>query len=327
MRARVRAESWPIAGGFRIARGARTHAEVVVLEVEHDGHIGRAECVPYARYGESIDSVTEAIEAFVRGRNLPPKQDEVANALGPGAVRNAIDCALWDLQAKRRGAPVWKLMGRPDPPERVLTMRTISVDTPERMAESARSLAHAETLKVKVDGGEDLERIAAVRETAPATVLVVDANESWSEAQLTDWLPRLLPLGVSMLEQPLPAGGDAPLAGLRGIVPFCADESFHDRTSLDEINGRYDVVNVKLDKAGGLTEAHLAQREAHALGLRSMIGCMVSTSLAVAPARLLAAEATYVDLDGPLLLERDREGAANDETLSLLGDSHALWGT
>jgi len=325
MRSVVRAESWPIRGGFRISRGARTAAEVVVLELRDEGRVGRGECVPYARYEESVDSVCAEIEAGCRGLGGPGARARLL-AMPAGAARNAIDCALWDLEAKQAGKPVWELAGLGRPPRAVRTMRTVSVDSAERMKDAAAKLAGASVIKVKVDGGPDLERIAAVHEAAPRAELVIDANEAWSTEQLAAWLPMLPKLGVSVVEQPLPAGDDAALQGLEHGVPICADESFHDRKSFARVAGQYDMINIKLDKAGGLTEGLHCIGEAQRLGLRTMVGCMVSTSLAIEPALLLASNAEHVDLDGPLLLENDREGALHDRGTGLLRPS-ALWGT
>jgi L-alanine-DL-glutamate epimerase-like enolase superfamily enzyme len=325
MKALVRAESWPIRGGFRIARGARSSADVVVLELHDGGSIGRGECVPYARYGESIDTVSVEIEASCRNLVGPEAHEQLAS-MRPGAARNAIDCALWDLNAKRTGTEVWRLAGLASPPRAVHSMRTVSVDCAENMKTAAAGLSRAAVIKVKVDGGSDLERIAAVHEVAPDAKLVIDANEGWSEQQLKAWLPRLRKLGVVLLEQPLAAGEDAVLEGLEHDVPICADESFHDRSSFSEVLGRYDLVNIKLDKTGGLSEALHCAREAKRLGLQVMVGCMVSTSLAIEPALLLASSAEYIDLDGPLLLERDREGARHDRDAGLLRPSGSIWG-
>ena len=326
MRALVRAESWPIADGFRIARGARTTAEVVILELRADGQIGRSECVPYGRYGESVKSVQKAIESVFEGLTELPSRETIRTTMPPGAARNAVDCALWDLEARCTGRPAWELLGLSTEPPAVRTMRTVSVDSPDAMGEAAASLCHAAVLKVKVDGGPDLDRVQAVHEAAPQSDLVVDANESWNEKQLDTWLSDLPRLGVALVEQPLPAGQDAALQAMRGVVPLCADESFHDRRSFSTIEGLYDVVNVKLDKTGGLTEALLCVHEAKARGLTTMVGCMVSTSLAIAPALLLASEAEYIDLDGPLLLEADRENATHDDRQSLLRPSGLIWG-
>ncbi|MGB5695534.1 MAG: N-acetyl-D-Glu racemase DgcA [Polyangiales bacterium] len=321
----VRAESWPIRGGFRIARGARDVAEVVVVELHDDGLVGRGECVPYGRYGESIDSVRLELQAGCAAMKRGARTR--ALAMRAGAARNALDCALWDLEAKRQGKPVWELAGLGMPPCATHTMRTISVDSVEKMQEAAATLRDARVLKIKVDGGRDLERIAAVHEAAPGALLVVDANEAWSTDQLVAWLPSLPALGVAVLEQPLAAEDDAALEGLERSVPICADESFHDRGSFSHVERRYDMVNVKLDKAGGLTEALHCTSEARRLGLRVMVGCMVSTSLAIEPALLLTPSAEYVDLDGPLLLETDRAGALHEEENDLLRPSPSIWGT
>jgi L-alanine-DL-glutamate epimerase-like enolase superfamily enzyme len=300
-------------------------AEVIVVELHDGGHIGRGECVPYARYGESVDSVRASIEAFCAGFRGSCARGELP-PLPAGAARNAIDCALWDLEAKRAGKPAWELAGLGGPPRDVHTMRTVSLDTVEQMRAAAARLADPRVIKVKVDGGQDLDRIAAVHDAAPNAELVVDANESWTTEQLATWLPRLPMLGVAVLEQPLRAGDDAALVGLERAVPICADESFHDRRSFATIEGRYDMVNIKLDKTGGLSEALQCVEEASDVGVRVMVGCMVSTSLAIEPALLLIADAEYVDLDGPLLLETDREGARHDRDAGVLRPSSSIWG-
>ena len=321
----VRAESWPIRGGFRIARGARAAADVVVVELHDQGCIGRGECVPYARYGESTESVRAQIESGCRDLEGANAREQ-ALTMPAGAARNALDCALWDLEAKRAGKPAWKLAGRRGPPPDVHTMRTVSVDTAEKMKVAANALADAGVIKVKVDGGADLDRIAAVHEGAPKAELVIDANEAWSAHQLAAWLPLLPKLGVTVVEQPLPADDDAALDRVERAVPICADESFPDRRSVSSVERRYDLVNIKLDKTGGLTEALYCVGEARRLGLQLMIGCMVSTSLAIEPALLLAFDAEYVDLDGPLLLETDRADARHDRKSGLLRSSSAVWG-
>jgi len=325
MKAVVRAESWPIRGGFRIARGARATADVLVLELHDGGLIGRGECVPYPRYGESIDSVRAEIEAVCRDLQGHDAHAQMLT-MPPGASRNAIDCALWDLEAKCAGAPVWQLAGLSEPPQAVHSMRTVSVNSVEKMRSAAVELAGAPVIKVKVDGGEDMERIAAVHEAVPDAELVIDANEAWSPEQLRAWLPVLPELGVTVLEQPLSADDDSALDGTERAVAVCADESFHDRHSFARIGHRYDMVNIKLDKTGGLTEALYCADEARRLDLRVMLGCMVSTSLAIEPALLLASDAEYVDLDGPLLLERDRQGALHDRDRGLLRSSSSIWG-
>ncbi len=326
MKAVIRAESWPIRGGFRIARGARATADVLVLELHHRGAVGRAECVPYARYGESVDSVSAEIERAALGLHLQHGKARIAE-MPAGAARNALDCALWDLEAAITGTPVWVRAGFSAPPDPVETMRTVSVASADEMSAAAKALGNPSVIKVKVDGHDDLERIAAVHESAPTAKLVVDPNEGWSVEQTLAWMPELAALGVALLEQPLPADRDDALESIRNRpVPICADESFHDRRSLPLVAGRYDLVNVKLDKAGGLTEALQCVREARRLGLGVMVGCMVSTSLAVAPALLIAKGADFVDLDGPLLLQTDREGARHDRETGVLHPSPSVWG-
>jgi len=326
MKALVRAESWPIRGGFRIARGARAAADVIVVELEHEGVVGRAECVPYPRYGETPDSVAALIERSAEALDARSARAQI-QSMPAGAARNALDCALWDWEARASDTPVWSLVGLAAPPAPVRTMRTISVASPREMGEAAKTLALAEVIKVKVDGGPDLARIAAVHAAAPSAKLVVDPNEGWSAEQTASWLPELADLGVAILEQPLPAGEDAALEaiGERSVL-ICADESFHDRGSFELMNSRYDMINLKLDKSGGLTEALLCAEEARRLGMPIMVGCMVSTSLAIEPALLLATGAELVDLDGPLLLENDREGALHDRDAGLLRPSPSVWG-
>jgi L-alanine-DL-glutamate epimerase-like enolase superfamily enzyme len=298
---------------------------VVVVELHDGGAVGRGECVPYPRYGESVDSVRAAVEAAGARLDAGRAHAQI-QAMPAGAARNALDCAAWDLQAKQAGRPVWALAGLPASPQAIGTMRTVSVGSPAQMRKAAAALGSAEVIKVKVDGGDDLERIAAVHEAAPGSKLVVDANEAWSSGQTAKWLPELPELGVAVLEQPLPADDDAALDEMEHAVPICADESFHDRSSFSKIDSRYDMINIKLDKTGGLTEALACQAEAVRLGLPVMVGCMVSTSLAIEPALLLAAGARYVDLDGPLLLETDRKGALHDVEAGLLRPSPSIWG-
>ena len=322
-------ERFPIAGTFRIARGARTVSEVLTVTLRRDGATGRGECLPYARYDETLDSVEAQVRglsgAFADGLDRAALQD----LLAPGAARNAIDCALWDLEAKARGVPAWRLAGL-DEPGPVTTAYTLSIDAPEAMRVAASAAADRPLLKVKLGGeggGEaDLERLAAVREGAPGARLIVDANEGWSIDDYERVAPRLAALGVVLVEQPLPAADDAPLAGAARPVPTCADESCHDRASLDRLTGRYDAVNVKLDKAGGLTEALALAREARARGLGVMVGCMVGSSLAMAPAVLVAQLADTVDLDAPLLLAADREPALRYELSTAWPADPALWG-
>ncbi len=298
-------ESWPIRGGFAISRGARTEAVVVVAELSDGESRGRGECVPYARYGETVESVAAAIEARRPALAAGLTRATLQNAMSAGAARNALDCAFWDLEARRSGRRVHELagLGAPVP---LTTALTISLGTPEAMAEAAGRAAGRALLKVKLGAHGDPARIAAVRAAAPATTLIVDANEGWDEANLEANLAACAQAGVALVEQPLPAGQDALLDTIARPIPVCADESAHDRASLAALAGRYDAVNIKLDKAGGLTEALAMADAARQQGLAIMAGCMVATSLAMAPAVLLAQGARYVDLDGPLLLEKDR---------------------
>jgi L-alanine-DL-glutamate epimerase-like enolase superfamily enzyme len=301
----VRSERFAIGGGFTISRGTRTHAEVIVCTVEADGRRGRGECVPYRRYGETVESVTDEIEKLRPAIEAGMDRQGLQRALHPGAARNALDCALWDLEAKLTGVPCWQAAGLPAPTP-CLTAYTLSLGTPEAMAAQARANASRPLLKVKIGGQGDEERIRAVVEAAPDSRLILDANEGWQESELEANLAMAGDLGVALVEQPLPAGNDALLARIHRPVPVCADESVHVCDDVDALRDRYDAVNIKLDKTGGLTEALLLHRRARELGLGVMIGCMVGTSLAMAPALLLAGDADFVDLDGPLLLEADR---------------------
>lgn len=304
-RLNTRVERWPIAGAFVIARGAKTEAEVAVAEIAAGPHRGRGESVPYARYGETVESVVTQIES-VRGRiEQGAGRADLGRLLPAGAARNALDCALWDLEARVAGVRAWTLAGRArlDP---VKTCLTISLDTPEAMAEAARAHARWPMLKLKIGAADHLDRIEAVRTAAPRACLVVDANEALSFADLRGLAPDLARLDVKLLEQPLPAAEDAVLEGYDCPVPLCADESLHTRAELATCARRYAAVNIKLDKAGGLTEALALKAEAQAMRLAIMAGCMVATSLAMAPALLVAQGAGFVDLDGPLLLAQDR---------------------
>jgi L-Ala-D/L-Glu epimerase len=302
----VRHESWPIKGSFRIARGAKTAADVVVIEIADDRATGRGECVPYSRYGETVEQVISEIEALRPDIIGGLTRNELQQRLKPGAARNAIDCALIDWEAKASGKSAAGLLGLPETIP-VRTAYTLSLDTPDAMAHAAKIAALTyRTVKLKIAGAGDLERIEAVRRTAPTTRLIVDANEGWSVDDLHRLPPELARLGVALIEQPLKAGEDDALLGLNCPVPLCADESCHARGDLESIVGRYSHINVKLDKAGGLTEALALAQDATTAGLKLMIGCMVSTSLSIAPAMLLARFAEFIDLDGPLLLAGDR---------------------
>ncbi|HUI94195.1 MAG TPA: N-acetyl-D-Glu racemase DgcA [Xanthobacteraceae bacterium] len=322
---RVATEPWPIAGAFTISRGSKTQAEVVVAEVS-DGLVrGRGECVPYGRYNETIDGVAAAIAALAPEVAGGLDQAALQGLLPPGAARNALDCALWDLAAKRAGRPVHELLGLA-PPEPCVTAYTISLDTPDAMAAAAAKAASRPLLKVKLGRPGDAARIAAVRAAAPRAALIVDANEGWTAENLADNLAACAAAGVTLVEQPLPAEADHALAGVPHPIPVCADESVHDRASLARLAGKYEAINVKLDKAGGLTEALALADQARAQGFALMVGCMISTSLAIAPAVLLAQKARVVDLDGALLLARDRPDALRYDDARVFPPSRALWG-
>lgn len=321
----VARESWPIRGTFTISRGSKTKADVVVAALERGGHTGRGECVPYARYGETVDGVMEQITSMRGELGKDMDRGALQAALPAGAARNALDCALWDLEAKSSGRSVAELAGLPVP-EPVTTAYTLSMDTPERMKEQARAHRNAPLLKLKLAGDGDVERVEAVRRGAPKAAIVVDANEGWSIEQYVAYTPRLHRLGVAMIEQPFPAGNDEVLLDMARPVPVCADESCHDRRSLASLTGRYDMVNIKLDKTGGLTEALALKELAREQGLAVMVGCMLATSLAMAPALYLCRDVAVIDLDGPLLLERDRpEGLVIDNT-TIHPPRPELWG-
>ncbi len=324
-RLRVDSESWPIRGTFTISRGSKTSAEVVLVEITKGQHTGRGECVPYARYGESIASVIDQIESVRALVEDGVDSVSIQSALPAGAARNAVDCALWDLQAKRASQRVWSLAGIPVP-QPVVTAYTLSLDEPKAMQEAAQIHAKRPLLKLKLAGDGDLDRVAAVRAGAPQSTIIVDANEGWTIDQYLTMVPQLASLGVALIEQPLPAGGDAALAEVERPIPLCADESCHDTSTLDQLTGRYDTINIKLDKTGGLTEALALRQSALSLGFEVMVGCMVSTSLAMAPATLLTAGAGIVDLDGPLILAKDRSHPLDYQNFSISPPTAELWG-
>jgi L-Ala-D/L-Glu epimerase len=321
----ARIERWPIAGSFTISRGAKTQAVTVVAEVSRGGLTGRGECVPYPRYGETPEAALAALTAMQEPLSRGLDRQALQAAMPPGAARNALDCALLDLEAKTSGQRVWSLLGRPAPVA-CITAYTISLASPEAMAAAAAKAAHRPLLKIKLGGDGDGRRIAAVRKAAPDSELIVDANEAWTPESLEQNLADCAEAGVTLVEQPLPAGHDEALAGIQRPLLVCADESVHDRASLDGLRGRYDAVNIKLDKTGGLTEALAMADAAQALGFQIMIGCMVATSLAMAPAMLLAPQARFVDLDGPLLLARDRDGGLRYDGSLVYPPEAALWG-
>jgi len=317
-------ETWPIAGTFTISRGSKRVAEVVVVEVSDGRHRGRGECVPYPRYGETAAGVVAAVEAVREPMSRGLDRAALQRLMPAGAARNGIDCALWDLAAKRSSQPAHALGGLP-PLRPLKTVYTISLGGPDAMAQAARQAARS-LLKIKLGGAGDPERIRAIRQAVPDAELIVDANEGWSRENLAENLAACADAGVAMVEQPLPAADDAALAEVVHPIPVCADESVHDRATLSRLKGKYEAVNIKLDKAGGLTEALALADEASRLGFTIMVGCMVSTSLAIAPATLVAQRARVVDLDGPLLLAADRPDGLRYEGSTLYPPSPALWG-
>jgi L-alanine-DL-glutamate epimerase-like enolase superfamily enzyme len=321
----ARIERWPIAGSFTISRGAKTEAVTVVAEVSNRGRTGRGECVPYPRYGETAEATLAALQAMQEPLSRGLDRHALQAAMPAGAARNALDCALLDLEAKTAGRRIWDLLGR-SRPQPCTTAYTISLASPEVMAEATARAAQRRLLKIKLGGDGDDRRIAAVRKAAPDSELIVDANEAWTAANLEHNLAACAEAGVTLVEQPLPAGQDEALMRIRRPLAVCADESVHDRASLDGLRERYDAVNIKLDKTGGLTEALAMADAAQALGFEIMIGCMVATSLAMAPAMLLAQQARYVDLDGPLLLARDRDGGLRYDGSLIYPPEAALWG-
>jgi L-alanine-DL-glutamate epimerase-like enolase superfamily enzyme len=317
----VTADTFPLAEVFTISRGSRTEAQVLTVRVTDGEWTGWGECVPYARYGETLESVIAEVE----GLDLPLDRAALREALPAGAARNAVDCALWDLEAKRAGRRVWEMAGLTAPgPE--ITAFTLSLAEPEAMEAAARKHAHRPLLKIKLGTPDDMPRLEAVRRGAPEARITVDANEGWSAEVYADLAPHLVRLGVALVEQPLPAGEDEALIGMDRPVPVCADESCHDRESLPGLRGKYDVVNIKLDKTGGLTEALALRDAALSEGYRIMVGCMVGSSLAMAPAVLVAQGAMITDLDGPLLLAQDREHALRFDDRGVHPSDPALWG-
>ena len=322
----VRRESWPLQGVFRISRGARTESEVIVVEIAGDDVAGMGECFPYKRYGETLDSVAAQIESVAGELANGMDRAGLAAALAPGAARNAIDCALWDLEAKQTGKRAWELAGLSEP-KPVTTVFTLGVDEPDVMGAKAAENAARPVLKLKMTGDEkDLDRVALIHKNAPNAKLVVDANEGWTVAQYQEYAPKFAELGVVMIEQPLPAADDEGLRGLDRVVPVCADESCHDSKTLDALVGKYDMINIKLDKTGGLTEALVLRDKALEMGFEVMVGCMVGTSLAMAPGVLVAQGCAVVDLDGPLLLAKDREPGLTYQGSIIQPPEFGTWG-
>jgi len=317
----VTADVFRLAQVFTISRGSRTEARVLTVRITRGGITGRGECVPYARYGETLESVT----AQIAGLDPAITREALQTALPAGAARNAVDCALWDLAAKEAGVRVWQLAGLPAPgPE--ITAYTLSLDTPDNMRAQAAKHAFRPLLKIKLGTPDDMPRLEAVRAGAPASKIIIDANEGWTPEVYTDLAPHLIRLGVALVEQPLPASADDMLAEIARPLPVCADESCHDTRSLRHLKGKYDVVNLKLDKTGGLTEGLALKAAAIAEGYGLMVGCMVGSSLAMAPATLLAQGVAYTDLDGPLLLAEDREHPLAFDEAGVHPPTAALWG-
>ena len=317
----VVSESFPLARGFTISRGTKTGADVVTVTLKSKNAVGRGECVPYARYGENTATVIAQIES------LPADfgQEELQQLLPAGAARNAVDCALWDLRAKISGRRVWQLAGL-DKPKAVVTAFTLSLDSAENMGFQAKQNSYRPLLKIKLGSENDIARLETVRLAAPNSRLIVDANEGWSVDFYREIAPQLLRLGVALVEQPLPAGNDGALAEIKRVLPVCADESCHDRSSLEHLTGKYDLVNIKLDKSGGLTEALALRQAAQVQGFGIMVGCMVGTSLGMAPAVLLAQGAALADLDGPLLLAGDRANPLHYDSAGVHPPEPELWG-
>jgi L-alanine-DL-glutamate epimerase-like enolase superfamily enzyme len=324
MQIEARGEIWPLKEVFRISRGSRTEARVVVVTVTDGKHVGRGEGVPLARYNQNTASVLAQIESINGEKNLD--RDKLQRSLPAGAARNALDCALWDLEAKISGKRVWELANIPIVPE-IETSFTISLETSEKMAAAARAATNAPILKLKLGGDSlDLARVQAVRDAAPNARLLIDANESWSPTHYENVVPSFRQCGIALIEQPFPADADEVLQTLDHPIPVCADESCHTSADLPRLKNRYEIINVKLDKTGGLTEAMRLCKRARESGFKLLIGCMVCTSLGIAPARLLANSADYVDLDGPLLLARDRDHSVPYENGRIGIPPRELWG-
>lgn len=325
MKLAIADERWPIAGSFTISRGSKTEAHVVTVTLEDGAHRGTGECVPYPRYEETVPQVMAALEAVCTRIEAGTTRAGVPSLIAPHAAQNAIDCALWDLEAKRAGKPVWQLAGLPEP-QPTVTAYTLSLDTPEAMGEAAAKAAHRPLLKLKLGRDGDAERLKLIRRNAPASRLIVDANEGWTAENLKAMIAACADAGVELVEQPLPAGDDEALRGMTRAVTVCADESAHGLDSLDALVGKYDAINIKLDKTGGLTPAIALARAARDRGLKIMVGCMLATSLGMAPAFLLSPLADFIDLDGPLLLRKDRDPGIRFDGSLMFPPPAALWG-
>ena len=316
---------FPLAEVFTISRGSRTEARVVTVTLNNGEFSGWGECVPYARYDETVESVMDEIGSLKSAFENGIGREELQELLKPGAARNALDCALWDLESKRTFTPAYAMAGLSTPnPE--ITAYTLSLAEPETMRAKAAEHAFRPLLKIKLGGEGDMARLEAVREGAPKTDIIIDANEGWDADTYKELAPTLVRLGVKLVEQPLPAGDDDALGDVERVLPVCADESCHDRASLSALKGKYDMVNIKLDKTGGLTEALLLRQEAENLGFDIMVGCMVGSSLAMAPATLVAQGAAFTDLDGPLLLATDRDPPLQYDECGVYPPTSDLWG-
>ena len=321
MKIDVSQDSFPLKSAFRISRGSKTTADVVTVKLTRNGVQGWGECVPYPRYGETVESVTEQLQS------VPPHitPADLIETLPAGAARNALDCAIWDVKAKETNRRVWQLANLPKP-KPVQTAFTLSLDTVENMTRAATQNAHRPILKLKVGTPDDLDRLVAVRNAAPDAKLVIDANEGWTIHDYQLLIDHLVDMNIALIEQPFPAGQDACLSNLDRPIPICADESVHTSEDLPALVGKYDCLNIKLDKTGGLTTAIDLKAKAQAMGFDIMVGCMVGTSLAMAPALLLASDATLVDLDGPLLLTKDRDTPISYDARGMHPAPAELWG-
>ncbi len=321
----AQAEIWPTRGTFRIARGSRTQITVVIATLKQGDIIARGECVPYPRYGETVDGVITDIMLMADQISSGLTREQLQSAMTPGAARNALDCALWDLEAKTSNKSVFDLAGIANPAA-LVTAYTIGLDTPTAMVKAAREAHDKPLLKLKLGGNDDFERLEAIRAAVPGKRLIVDANEGWSGNQLKPYIDACIKANIELIEQPLPADSDDDLLGLEHTPTICADESVHGLDTLAQLAGKYQAINIKLDKTGGLTEALQVVETAKEMGLEIMVGCMLATSLAMAPAMVVAQSAKVVDLDGPLLLDKDRENAIRYEGSLMHLPSPVLWG-
>jgi L-alanine-DL-glutamate epimerase-like enolase superfamily enzyme len=321
----IRHRILPLRSPFRISRGVKHVADVVTVELDQAGCIGRGESVPYARYGESVPAVIDEIEMLRKDLCAGMGRDELQARLRPGAARNALDAALWDLESRLSQVPVWRRLARP-PHSALVTALTIVIDTPQEMENAASRIRDAELIKIKVDANDPVARIEAVRRAAPAAKLIVDPNESWTIDILRNVQPELERLSVNLLEQPLPAGADDALLDFSSRIPICADEACHTTSDLPALVDRYQVINIKLDKTGGLTEAWRLLRAARAGGFGIMIGCMICSSLGIGPALEIAREADFIDLDGPLWLANDYSDGVTVQKGKLIPPSPGFWG-